>query len=169
MSPVLRRPPRAPRSRPVKPPGWRKGPRRPETRATGPDEAGRTTQGHEACQRSTPPATTKADRQVPSNNSRRVPQTRRVRTTRNEPQQENRGKATPAALWMDVCARGSEPSPCRLRNSRRPDGRMRARRIPSPCRLQTPAVRMDECAPRSYTPHKQHSTRNTQHTERAHR
>ena len=32
-----------------------------------------------------------------------------------------------AAVRMDVCAPGSEPSPCRLRNSRRPDGRVRAR------------------------------------------
>ena len=30
----------------------------------------------------------------------------------------------PAAVRMDVCAPGSEPSPCRLRNSRRPDGRV---------------------------------------------
>ena len=34
----------------------------------------------------------------------------------------------PAASRMDVCAPGSEPSPCRLRNSRRPDGRVCARR-----------------------------------------
>ena len=34
----------------------------------------------------------------------------------------------PAAVRMDVCAPGSEPSPCRLRNSRRPDGRVCARR-----------------------------------------
>ena len=31
--------------------------------------------------------------------------------------------------------------------SRRPDGRVRARRVPSPYRLRTAAVRMDECAP----------------------
>ena len=30
----------------------------------------------------------------------------------------------PAAVRMDVCAPGSEPSPCRLQNSRRPDGRV---------------------------------------------
>ena len=30
----------------------------------------------------------------------------------------------PAAVRMDVCAPGSETSPCRLRNSRRPDGRV---------------------------------------------
>ena len=34
----------------------------------------------------------------------------------------------PAAVRMDVCAPGSEPSPCRLQNSRRPDGRVCARR-----------------------------------------
>ena len=33
----------------------------------------------------------------------------------------------PAAVRMDVCAPGSEPSPCLLRNSRRPDGRVCAR------------------------------------------
>ena len=83
MSPVLGRPPRAPRSRPVNPgakaPGMGRGttasgkPTR-ATRATGPDEARRTTRGHEARQRGTPPATTSADLQVPGNNCRRVPQ-----------------------------------------------------------------------------------------------
>ena len=34
--------------------------------------------------------------------------------------------------------------------SRRPDGRVRARRVPSPYRLITAAVRMDECAPGVY-------------------
>ena len=33
----------------------------------------------------------------------------------------------PAAVRMDVCAPSSEPSPCRLRNSRRPEGRVCAR------------------------------------------
>ena len=33
----------------------------------------------------------------------------------------------PAAVRPDVCAPGSEPSPCRLRNSRPPDGRVCAR------------------------------------------
>ena len=32
-----------------------------------------------------------------------------------------------AAVRMDVCAPGSEPSPCRLRTSRRPDGLLCAR------------------------------------------
>ena len=95
-----------------------------------------------------------------------------------------------AAVWTDECAPSSVPSPCRLQNSRRLDGRVRARRVPSPCRLRTAAVRMDECAlggyaapagyeqppsrltdcaPRSNTPHTQHRTRNPQHnTPRAH-
>ena len=34
--------------------------------------------------------------------------------------------------------------------SRRQDGRVRARRVPSPYRLRTAAVRMDECAPGGY-------------------
>ena len=34
--------------------------------------------------------------------------------------------------------------------SRRPDGRVRARRVPRPYRLRTAAVRMDECAPGEY-------------------
>ena len=33
----------------------------------------------------------------------------------------------PAAVRPDVCAPGSEPSPCRLRHSRRPEGRVCAR------------------------------------------
>ena len=35
-------------------------------------------------------------------------------------------------------------------NSSRPDGRVRARRVPSPCRLRTAAVRTDVCAPGGY-------------------
>ena len=174
MSQVLGRPLRAPRSQPVKP-----GAQAPEVgkgttasgkptrapRATGPDEARRITRGYEARQRGTPPATTKAHRQVPSNNGRRVPQTRRARTAPNEPRHEKWCQATPAALQTDECAPGSEPSPCRLRNSRRPDGpvcaqrvpspcllgnsrrrdgQVRARRVPSPCRLRTAAVRMNK-------------------------
>ena len=77
--------------------------------ATGPDEARRTTRGHGARQRGTPPATTKAHGQMPSSNGRRVPQTRRARTTRNEPRQENRCQATPAAVRTDLCGPGSEP------------------------------------------------------------
>ena len=120
MRPVLGRPPRAPRSHPVKPgaqaPGVGKGTTasgKPTgaPRATGPDEARRTTRGHEARQRGKPPTTTKAQGQVPSNNSRRVPQARRARTTRNEPRHRNRCQATPAAVRMDECAPGGYPAP----------------------------------------------------------
>ena len=120
MSPVLGRPPRAPRSRPVKPgaqaPGVGKGttasgkPTR-ALRATGPDEARRTTLGHEACQRGTPPATTKAHGQVPSHTGCRVPQTRRARTTRTQPRHRNRCQATAAAVRMDECAPRGYPAP----------------------------------------------------------
>ena len=101
--PVLGRPQRAPRSRPVKPgtqaPWVGKGTtatgkltRAP--RATRPDEARRTMRGHEARQRGTPPSRTKAHRQVPSSDDRRVPQTRRARKTRNQPRHTNRCQAT---------------------------------------------------------------------------
>ena len=50
--------------------------------------------GHEARQRGTPPATTKAHGQVPSSDGRRVPQSLRARTTRNEPRHTNRCQAT---------------------------------------------------------------------------
>ena len=39
-----------------------------------------------------------------------------------------------AAVRTDVCAPGSEPSPCRLRNSRRPEGRVSTRRARTACR-----------------------------------
>ena len=192
MSPVLGRPSRAPRSRPVNPgakaPGLGKdtmasGKTTGEPRATQPDEARRTRQCHEGRRRGTPPATTKAHRQVPSNNGRRVPQTRTARTTRSQPHHENRYQATPAAIWKDVCAPGSVPSPCRLRNRRhpdervrvlrvprpcrlqnslRPDGRVRAQRVPSPCWLRNAAVRMDGCVPRSDASHTQHRRGKTQ-------
>ena len=169
MSPVLSRPPRAPRSRPVKPgakaPGVGKGTTasgKPigAPRAIGLDEARRTTRGHEARQRGTPPATTEAQGQVPSHNGPRVPQTRRARTTRTEPRHMNRCQATQAAVRMDECAPGGYPAPTcyeqplsgwtsarpegaqpvPARNSRRPDGRVRARRVPSAYRLRRAAV-----------------------------
>ena len=188
MSPVLGRPPRAPRSRPVNPgakaPGTGKvttasGKPTGARRATGPDEERRTARGHEACKRGTPPATTKAHGQVPSDNGRRLPQTWRARTTRNETRHGPRGQAKPAAVCPDVCATGSEPSPCRLQNSRRPDGRVRAQRVHSPCRLRNSrrpdgrvrarrvhspcllrkaAVWMDLCPPCSEARHTQRST-----------
>ena len=76
-----------------------------------------------------------------------------------------------AAVRMDVCAPGRVPNPCRLRNSRRPDGRVCARQgtkplpatnqppsgrtcvrpavNPAPAGYETAAVRMDVCAPGS--------------------
>ena len=152
-SPVLGRPPRAPRSHPVRPGGERHhgvGKVNRSTRITGPDEPQRTTRGQEARQRGTPPATAKAHRQLPSHNACCVPQIWRAGTARNEPRHKDRCQATPAAVQTDVCTPGSEPSPCRLRNSRRPDGRVYARRVSSPCRLRTAAVRIDECAPGGY-------------------
>ena len=96
MSPVLGRPPRAPRSHPVKPgaqaPGMGKGstasgkPTK-APKATGLDEARRTTLGHQARQRGMLSAKTKAHGQVPSNNGHQVP--------RNEPRHWNRCQATP--------------------------------------------------------------------------
>ena len=48
------------------------------SRATGPDEARPTRRGNEARQRGTPPSTTKAPGQVPSNNGHWVQHTRKV-------------------------------------------------------------------------------------------
>ena len=64
-------------------------------RATGPDEARRTSAGHKTRQRGTPPATTKAHGQMPSNNGHGVPQTRAARTTRTKARHRNRCQATP--------------------------------------------------------------------------
>ena len=103
MSPVLRGLPPVPRSRPVNGgPSPRDGERHHGVgkadqilRATGPDEAQRTTRGHKAAPRGTFPATTKAHGQVPSNNSHRLLQTREARTTHNEPRHWSRCQATP--------------------------------------------------------------------------
>ena len=107
--------------------------------ASGLDGARRTTRG------------LKAHGQVPSDNGRWVPQTRIARTTRNEPWHANMCKATPAAVRIDVCAPSREPSLCRLRNSRRPDGPVCALRVHSPSRLQKAALWMEVCAPGGYT------------------
>ena len=64
-------------------------------RAAAPDEARRTTRGHQARQRGTPPSTTKAHGQVPSNNGNRVAQTLAATTGRNEPRHQKRCQATP--------------------------------------------------------------------------
>ena len=101
-SPVLGRPPRAPRScrgNPgLKAPGrgWhhRDGQPTRALTATGLEEARRNTRGHEACRRGTPPSTAKAHGRVQSNNGHRVPQTREVRKERNEPRHGRRCQAT---------------------------------------------------------------------------
>ena len=54
----------------------------------------------------------------------------------------------PTSGWTSARPEGTQPLPAT--NSRRPDGRVRARRVPIPCRLRTAAVRMDVCAPRGY-------------------
>ena len=194
VSPVLGGPPRALRSRAVnlgaKAPGLGKGTtalgkstRAP--RATGLDEARHTTQRHGARQGGTPSATTKAHGQVPSNNGQRVPQPRTARTTHNEPRHANRCQATQAAVQMDVCAPGSEPSPCRLRNSRRPDGRARARQRTQPLPGTKQPTSGWTCArpegtqflPATYSrcpdgrvrAPQRHPAHATQHTKRAHR
>ena len=51
----------------------------------------------------------------------------------------------PPSGWTGARPEGTQPLPAT--NSRRPDGRVRARRVRGPCRLRTAAVRMDECAP----------------------
>ena len=108
MSPVLGRPPRASRSRPVNP--GAKGPRMGKgttamgkptraPRATGPDKARRTTRGHEAHQRGTPPATATAHGQVLGNKGHWVLQTQTARTTTTQPRPrgDTEGKMRPSS------------------------------------------------------------------------
>ena len=88
------------KTRGASPLGWGKAQRRRESRPEHreqPDQTrrGAAARGHEARQRGTLPATTKAHGQVPSNNGHCVPQTRAARTTRNEPRHRNRCQATP--------------------------------------------------------------------------
>ena len=52
------------------------------------------------------------------------------------------GYEQPPSGWTSARPEGTQPLPAT--NSRRPDGRVRARRVPNPYRLQTAAVRMDE-------------------------
>ena len=56
---------------------------------------GAPTRGQEACQRGTPPATTTAQDQVPSNNGRGVPQTRTARATPAQPRHGRWSQAAP--------------------------------------------------------------------------
>ena len=64
--------------------------------------------GHEARQRGTPPATTTARGQVPSQNGHRVPRTREARTTHDEPrhgtrcQRQRSGGSGGGAATMDA-------------------------------------------------------------------
>ena len=156
MSPIPGPPPHAPHCHPVKPevqaPGLEIGttasgkPTRAQ-RATGPDEVRRSTPGHEARQRGTPPATTKAHGQMPSNKAAgcRKPGegaqhatnhgTRRDAKQHQPPSERkcarpavNRAPAgyRTAAVRMDECAPGG---------------------YPAPAGYETAAVRMDECAP----------------------
>ena len=101
---------------------------------------------------------TTAQEQVPSNTSRRPDG--RVRAPRGSSPYRLRT----AAMQMDECAPGGHPArtsyekppsgwtsarpegaqPLPATNSRRPDGRVRARRVPSPYRLRTAAVWMDQ-------------------------
>ena len=148
-------PQRAPRSQPIKPGAQALGLGEGTTvsgapRATGPDEGRRNNAGPRGMPERHAASHNQGTRTAASRNGHGVPQTQRVRTTRNEPRQEDRSQATPAAVQTDVCAPSSKPSPCRLRNSRHPDGRVCAQRVPSPCRLLTAAIRTDECAPRRY-------------------
>ena len=110
--------------------GVRKADQSTESRPTGRGQA------HRAGPRGTPErhaaGHNQAHGQVPSKNGRRVLQTRKARTTRNERRHQNRCKATPAAVQMDVCAPGSDPTPCRLLNGRRQDGRVRTRQHTQP-------------------------------------
>ena len=79
----------------------------------GPDQARRTTRGREAHQRGTPPATAKAQGQVPSNNGHGVPQTWEARTTHDEPRHGSRCQAKPGPHTRTSHPQllGSEPRP----------------------------------------------------------
>ena len=69
------------------------------------------------------PARTTAQNTTPP---RQTPTPDNERAAKNKSKPRSPHSAT-AAVRMDVCAPGSEPSPCRLRTSRRPDGRVCAR------------------------------------------
>ena len=69
------------------------------------------------------PARTTAQNTTPP---RQTPTPNDERAAKNKSKPRSPHSAT-AAVRMDVCVPGSEPSPCRLQNSRRPDRRLRAR------------------------------------------
>ena len=97
-------------------------------------------------------------------------------------QQRPPGAANPESAHNTQRTTAQEQVPSNT--SRRSDGRVRARRVPSPYWLRTAAVRMDECAPGGYpapagyeqppsgwtserpaaTPRQQHPTRNPKHS-----
>ena len=69
------------------------------------------------------PARTTAENRTPP---RQTPTPDDERAAKNKSKPRSRHSAT-AAVRMDVCAPGRVPNPCRLPNSRRPDGRVCAR------------------------------------------
>ena len=69
------------------------------------------------------PARTTAQNTTPP---RQTPTPDDERAAKNKSKPRSPHSAT-AAVRMDVCAPGRVPNPCRLRNSRRPDGRVCAR------------------------------------------
>ena len=111
------------------------------------------------------PARTTAQNTTPP---RQTPTPDDERAAKNKSKPRSPDSAT-AAVRMDVCAPGSEPSPCRLRTSPRPDGRVCPRQgtqplpatkqlpsrrtcvrpavNPAPAGYETAAVRMEVCAP----------------------
>ena len=188
MSPVLGRPPRTPRSRPVDPgakapvvgkgttaTGKPTGARR----ATGLDEVrqprGATRHATEASRRPQPRHTNGCEATAATGCRKQGQYTQKAtnngtRTGAREHQlpsgwtcAHSAANAAPAgygtaAVRIDKCAPGSVRSHWRLPPSRRADGRVHAWRVPSTCRLRRASVGMDECAPRSDAPHTEHST-----------
>ena len=145
MSPVLGRPPRALRSHPVKPgaqaPGG--GERHHGVgKADRSTESDRTVRGaaHHAGPRGTPErhaaghnqgTRTGAKQQQPPGAANPESAHNTQRTTAQEQMPSN------TSCRPDGRVRAQrQTSPCRLRNSCRPDGRVRARMVPSPCRLR---------------------------------
>ena len=197
MSPVLGRPPRAPRSRPVNP-----GATAPETgkcttamgqltggpRATRLDEAGRTSgakrharkahRGPQPWQMNRCQATTATGCRKPGQHIQHATNHgTRTGARQHQPPSRwtcarlaaNRAPAGcgTAAFRMDQRAPGSIPSPCRLRNSCRMHGRVRVSTVPSHCRLRQAAVQMDESGSRSDARHTQHSTPSARTSDRS--
>ena len=99
---------------------------------TGPPERGNSTPGQGARATRRPsrahtqhrtPARTTAQNTTPP---RQTPTPDDERAAKNKSKPRSPHSAT-AAVRMDVCAPGRVPNPCRLRNSRRPDGSVCAR------------------------------------------